>query len=364
MPAPTTAADFVDLIRKSEVVDNHRLDAYLANAHVAGRLRAGPIDLSALLIRDGILTTFQVEQLLEGKWRRFSIGSYKVLERLGAGTQGSVYLCRHERIRKLVAVKVLPASSANDPALLERFYREARALAALNHPNIVRAYDINQEGSLHFIAMEYVDGSSLEHVTKAGGPISVIRAAQYMRQAAQGLQYSHETAGIMHRGINPSDILVDRGGVVRIIDFGMARFCGGEEPVSVVKCDSAIFQSPDYMAPEQISDPDRVDIRADIYSIGATFYFCLTRYTPFQGGSVVQKLRWLQTRQPEPIRRLRPRLPEGLATLIERMMAKDPAQRPQAPQDVVDALAPYTKEPIAPPPDDEMPRLCLAASAE
>ncbi|HEV3261172.1 MAG TPA: serine/threonine-protein kinase [Gemmataceae bacterium] len=293
-----------------------------------------------MLVRDGVLTHFQAEQISQGKWRGFTIGRYKVLERLGSGRAGAVYLCEHEPTHRRVAVKVLPTALAHDSASLERFYREARALAALDHPNIVGTYDIDQDDKLHFLVMEYVDGSSLQAITEKCGPMAIIRAAHYTRQAALGLQHAHESAGIVHRDIKPGDILVDRGGGVKIIDMGLARFCHEEEAVLTTRHDDMVLGTPDYMAPEQALDPHSVDTRADIYSLGATFYFCLTRHTPFREGTVAQKLIWQQTRQPEPVRQLRSNVPGGLAALIECMMSKDPAQRPQTLQVVADVLAP------------------------
>jgi serine/threonine protein kinase len=361
MPAPTTTDEFLDLVRKSGVVDEKRLSAYLTRARAAGPLPPEPAKFAGLLVRDGILTHFQAEQVCQGKWRRFTIGKYKVLERLGAGGMGSVYLCEHKLMRRRVAVKVLPTQKADDPSSLERFYREARAVAALDHPNIVRAYDIDQDEKLHFLVMEYVDGSSLQDIIKKLGPMDVTRAAHYMRQSALGLQHAHESAGLVHRDIKPGNILVDRTGVVKILDMGLARFFHDEEDMLTKKYDENVLGTADYLAPEQALDSHGVDIRADIYSLGATFYFCLTGKTPFTEGTVAQKLIWHQTRQPKPIKQLRPEVPEALAALIERMMAKDPAQRPQSPKDVAEAVAPLTQTPIGPPPDDEMPHLSPAA---
>jgi eukaryotic-like serine/threonine-protein kinase len=368
MPAPRTADELLDLVRKSGLVDTQRLDEYLAGLRAAGPSTPQPPTLAGLLVRDGLLTNFQAEQFLVGKWRRFNVGKYRVLERLGSGRVGSVYLCEHIPSRRRVAVKVLPVTRADDPSSLERFYREARALAALDHPNIVRAYDIDQDEKLHFLVMEYVDGSSLQHITEHCGPMAVLRAAHYIRQAALGLQHAHETARIVHRDIKPADILVDRGGSVRIVDMGLALFAGEEHEAEARAAWTAhgevVLGTPDYVAPEQASNPHGVDIRADIYSLGATFYFCLTGRTPFGECTVAQQLLWHQTRRPEPVRRLRPEVPEGLAVLIERTMARTPADRPQTPQEVADALAPYTGEPIGPPPEDEMPRLSLAARGD
>src|SRR5437588_10824400 len=186
MPAPSTVDEFLDLIRKSGVVEEKRLNPYLDKARAGGKLPIDPKQLAALMIRDSILTHFQAEQILQGKWRRFTIGKYKVLERLGAGGMGSVYLCEHKLMRRRVAVKVLPTAKADDPSSLERFYREARAVAALDHPNIVRAYDIDQDEKLHFLVMEYVDGASLQEIVKRSGPLDPLRAAHYIRQSALG----------------------------------------------------------------------------------------------------------------------------------------------------------------------------------
>jgi serine/threonine protein kinase len=361
MPSPTTIEEFLDLVHKSTVADEKRLAGHLDKMRAAGQLPTDPGQFAAILVRDGLLTHFQAEQLLQGKWRRFSIGKYKVLERLGAGGMGSVYLCEHKLMRRRVALKVLPTAKAEDPSSLERFYREARAVAALDHPNIVRAYDIDQEDKLHFLVMEHVDGSSLQEVIKKAGPMDVLRACHYMRQAAMGLQHAHETAGLVHRDIKPGNILIDRNGIVKILDMGLARFFHDEDDILTKKYDENVLGTADYLAPEQALDSHSVDIRADIYSLGATFYFCLTGKTPFAEGTVAQKLIWHQTRQPKPLKTIRPEIPEGVAAIVERMMAKDVGQRYQMPQQVADALAQWTLTPIAPPPELEMPQFSLAA---
>src|SRR5438552_924671 len=208
MPAPGTVDEFLDLIRKSGVVEEKRLSPYLEKLRAAGKVPTDPGKMARLLIDNSILTHFQAEQLLQGKWRRFTIGKYKVLERLGSGGMGSVYLCEHKLMRRRVAVKVLPTAKAAEPSSLERFYREARAVASLDHPNIVRAYDIDQDDKLHFLVMEYVDGASLQEIVKRSGPLDPIRASHYIRQAAMGLQHAHESAGLVHRDIKPGNILV------------------------------------------------------------------------------------------------------------------------------------------------------------
>src|SRR6516225_2698381 len=352
MAAPTTIEEFLDLVRKSGVVDEKRLDVYWEQLRAAAPLPADLGKLAGTFVRDGLLTHFQAEQFLQGKWRRFTIGKYKVLERIGSGGMGSVYLCEHKLMRRRVAVKVLPTAKAEDTSSLERFYREARAVAALDHVNIVRAYDIDQDDKLHFLVMEYVDGSSLQEMVKRGGPMDPIRAAHYIRQAAHGLQHAHETAGLVHRDIKPGNILVDRSGIVKVLDMGLARFFHDEEDILTKKYDENVLGTADYLAPEQALDSHGVDIRADIYSLGATFYFCLTGRTPFAEGTIAQKLIWHQTRQPKAIRGLRTEVPDEVVAIVDKMMAKEAGQRYQTPKEVMEALEPFTQTPIPPPPTD------------
>jgi len=361
MPAPATVNEFLDLVRKSGVLDDKRLEAYAQKLQTANSMPADPAKVAGVMVRDGLLTTFQGEQILQGKWRRFTIGKYRVLERIGSGGMGSVYLCEHKVMRRRVAVKVLPTAKASDPSSLERFYREARAVAALDHANIVHAYDIDQDENLHFLVMEYVDGASLQEMVKRTGPMDPLRVAHYMRQAALGLGHAFER-GLIHRDIKPGNLLVDRLGTLKVLDMGLARFFNDEEDILTKKYDESVLGTADYLAPEQAVDSHDVDVRADIYSLGATFYFVLTGKTPFGDGTVAQKLIWHQSRQPKPLSAVRADVPAGLAAIIQKMMAKEPDQRYQTPQEVADALTPWTEKPIPPPPEAEMPRLSPALS--
>lgn len=360
MPAPVNCDELIELIRKSGVADEKRLDVQLQELGKQRAFPKEPKQLAAVLIRESVLTRFQAEQLLLGKWRRFSIGKYKVLERLGSGGMGSVYLCEHKLMRRRVAVKVLPTAKANDEASLQRFYREARAVAALDHPNIVHAYDIDQDENLHFLVMEYVDGASLQEIVRKSGALEPVRASHYIRQTCLGLAHAH-AAGLVHRDIKPANLLVDRTGTLKILDMGLARFFNDTEDILTKKYDENVLGTADYLAPEQAVDSHEADTRADIYSLGATFYFMLTGRTPFEEGTVAQKLLWHQTRQPKPIRDFAPNVPQQLQAIVEKMMAKAPEDRYQHPIEVSDALAEWTDSPIAPPTDNEMPKLSPAA---
>src|SRR5262245_44825716 len=253
MPAPATVDEFLDLLRKSAVVEEKNLQECLRQLRAAGSVPNAPGTLASSLARVGLLSHFQSEQLLRGRWRGFNIGRYRILEVLGSGGMGNVFLGEHSHMHRLVAIKVLPAELAKNPSTLQRFYREARAGAALDHPNITRAYDIDHDERLHFMAMEYVDGSTLQVIVKRFGPLSPVRAAHYVRQAALGLQHAHE-AGLVHRDIKPGNLMLDRGGTVKILDMGLARFLHDTEDNLTRKYDETVLGTADYFSPEQSID--------------------------------------------------------------------------------------------------------------
>ena len=197
---------------------------------------------------------------------------------------GQVYLAEHARMRRLVALKVLPVFSSDDHVARERFFREARAAGTLDHPNIVRVFDLCQEGKLLYLVMEYVEGVSLQAVVGRYGPMPVEAACHYARQVAFGLQHAHEL-GFVHRDIKPANLLVDRLGVAKILDLGLVRSEADREAGLTKQLDNRILGTADYVAPEQAMDSSEVDIRADIYSLGATLYFLLAGRTAVPGGA-------------------------------------------------------------------------------
>lgn len=362
MAVPRTNEAFLELVRQSGLIESERLDAYLEQRLAVGVLPSEPKELAPVLIREGLLTRFQAHELLQGKFRGFTFGNkYKVLERLGCGRNSNVFLCEQLSMRRKVVLKILPLAKAENPVALARFDREARAAGALQHPNIVHTYDNGQEKDLHFIVMEYVDGSSLEEIVQKHGPMAIDRAADYMRQTATGLQHIHQT-GLIHRDIKPANLLLDRQGVVKILDLGLARFFHDHKDVLTQQYDPrSILGTADYLSPEQAFHGHGVDTRTDVYSLGATFYFLLAGRPPFPGKAVAQKLLHHLTKEPVPLRTLRPEVPKGLAAVVEQMMAKDREQRYQDAAAVVAALTAWTGAAIASPPAQEMPKLSPAA---
>jgi serine/threonine protein kinase len=360
MPVPGNATDYLECIRKSGLVSDDRLNAELDRQRSEGEFSANLDELANSLIDAGLLTKFQTKQLKLGRYKRFMVaGKYKLLELIGVGGMGAVYLCEHVFMKRVVAVKVLPLEKLSDPSNLERFYREARAVAALDHPNIVRAHDIDKADNLHFLVMEYVDGASMQELVARFGQVDYIRAAHYVAQSAVGLHHANEL-GMVHRDIKPGNLLLDRSGVIKILDMGLARFFNDKNDNLTAKYDDkCVLGTADYLAPEQALS-NVVDIRADIYALGGTFYFMLTGQSPVPEGTIAQKLVFHQTEHPKPVTEFRDDVPEELLAVLERMMRKDPNERYQTPLEVAEALAPWTSEAIAPPPDHEMPDLCPA----
>jgi serine/threonine protein kinase len=359
MPAPTSIDEFLELGCRSGLFDKTAMEACCSQLK-QDPSQSTPQQLAEALVRAGMLTNFQAEKLLSGRWRGFQIsGKYRLLERLGAGGMGAVYLCEHILMGRRVALKVLPIAQAEDPAALARFYREAKAVARLDHPNIVRAHDIDREDKLHFLVLEFIDGVNLHEFVKKNGTLTPVRAAHYIRQAALGLQHAHE-AGLVHRDIKPGNLLLDRQGVIKLLDMGLARFFDDDGGVFAKTYEQGYsIGTADYMAPEQTLEY-RVDVRADIYSLGGTLYYLLVGKSPFQDGTMPQKMIWHQVRQPKPVRILRPDVPEELARILDKMIAKEAERRYQTPVEVAEALAACVPDALPPPAAEEMPPLISA----
>ncbi len=367
MPAPTTVPEFLDLVRRSQLLADTKVDEFIHRHRALGTMPQSTDQVASLLVREAQLTFFQAKQIKLGRYKRFTIGSkYRLLELIGAGGMGAVYLCEHTLMRRLVALKVLPVEKLEDESNKERFYREARAVAALDHPNIVRAYDIDTFEKLHFLVMEYVDGASLQEVVaryildkKLFDPI---RTAHYIAQAAVGMQHAHEL-GMVHRDIKPGNLLLDRSGVIKVLDMGLARFFHKSQDSVTEKYDqNCVLGTADYLAPEQAVS-NIVDIRADIYALGGTFYFMLTGHTPFPDGTIAAKLVAHQTREPSPVESFRSDVPSGLLAVLRKMMARSLTDRYQQPFEVVDALSEWSEIPIALPLSREMPIHCPLVQA-
>lgn len=361
MATPTKGTELLDLVRKSGLLEQPRIDGYVTSLQQEGLVEEDPARLASRMVKDGLITIFQARQMLRGRYRGFFLGKYKVLEPIGSGGMADVYLCEHVAMKHKVAIKILPIEKLKDPSLLGRFKREAQAIASLNHPNVVRAFDLDNEGNLHYLVTEYVDGCNLQDFVKKNGPMAYERAANYIAHAAAGLQHIQE-AELVHRDIKPGNLLLDRGGVVKLLDLGLARFNDIERQDNLTRDfdDGRVLGTADYIAPEQGIKGSDVDIRADIYSLGATFYFLLKGEAPFEGATVTQKLLFHQIKEPPP---LPDHIPPDMVETIKLMMAKKPSERIQTPGEVIDRLIPYITDPV-PPDEAEMPPRSAALGSQ
>jgi len=306
---------------------------------------AEPRRLAHELIQRGWLTPYQINQLFLGKGSQLVLGSYVILERLGEGGMGQVFKARHQNLGRLAAIKIIRQDRLSNPVAVLRFRREIQAVAHLSHPNVVIAFDADQVGDIHYFSMEYVEGTDLGRLLKTQGPLPIEAAREYLRQAALGLQHAHER-GLIHRDIKPSNLLLAKpqpgqpAGVVKVLDLGLARL---ERPMdgdlsSSLSNDGQLMGTPDFIAPEQARNSHKIDARADLYSLGCTFYYLVTGQVPFQSDTATEKLykHWFE--EARPIEQLRPEAAGVLAAVIRRLMAKRPEDRYQNAAAVISAL--------------------------
>ncbi|MEJ5342215.1 MAG: serine/threonine-protein kinase [Thermogutta sp.] len=333
-----TVEQFLDLLKRSQLVETDQLQKVVKQwLPPEGSSSLTAEELAEKLVEAGLLTRWQAGKLLEGRYKGFFLGKYKLLDHLGTGGMSSVYLAEHVLMQRRVAIKVLPKHRVNDASYLARFHREAKAAAALDHPNIVRAYDVDSDGTNHYLVMEYVEGQDLQRMVREKGPLPPHMAAEYIRQAAEGLHHAHQ-AGLIHRDIKPANLLVDKKGVVKLLDLGLARFSDDDRASLTLAYDENVLGTADYLAPEQAIDSHRVDLRADIYSLGCTLYFLLTGHPPFPEGTLAQRVMKHQREMPPDIRNERPDVPDDLVAICMKMMAKKPSARYQSAAQVADAL--------------------------
>lgn len=309
------------------------------------------------------------------------IREYQLLEKLGEGGMGVVYRAWHTKLKRVVALKILSKRSMANQRAVARFEREMEALGRGEHPNVVRAIDAGEEDGTQFLAMEYIDGLDLSQLARRCGPLPIADACELIRQAAQGLQYVHEH-GLVHRDIKPSNLILTGVGsqrpalsadsaasdsgprlstpVVKILDFGLALLQGRDnEDADELTGVGQVMGTLDYMAPEQGSASHDVDIRADIYSLGATLYMLLCGRAPFADekyDTPLKKWRALSVEAVRPIRERRPEIPKMLAAVLHRMLDSEPQKRFAAPADVAAALTPFATA-------SDLPSLMIRAEA-
>lgn len=340
-----TSESFLELLEKSKLLSAEKLAAVRSIAQEIDS--KDPRALAKTLVLQDILTRWQAAHLLAGR-SSFYIGKYKLIDQIGRGGMGGVFLVEHTMMNRTAALKVISRQLGKDPAALERFLTEARAIAALDHTNIAHAYDVDKEGERYYLVMEYIEGHDLQRMVEDEGPLDCEQAVDFIRQAAEGLAHAHGR-NMIHCDIKPANLLVNRQGVVKILDMGMARLVGRGQNGS--DSNERLQGTVDYMAPEQAMDSPNLDHRVDIYSLGCTLYFVLTGKAPFPEGSIHERLLKHQTQEPRAIGELRPEVPNDLVEICRKMMAKEPADRYQSAEELSQVLGAWR-----PPPTQKLKR--------
>jgi serine/threonine protein kinase len=297
------------------------------------------------LIREGVLTRFQARQLKAGA-TSFHVDKYIVVDCLGRGGNSIVYKARHMHMpQRYVALKTLDHKDihhGDEP--LQRFRREIEIVTRLDHPNIVRAYDVIRTRTQLYLVLEFVEGKDLGSFVKQRGRLPVDEAVDYVVQAAQGLAYAHKQ-GIIHRDLKPGNLLLTGDGVVKIADLGLARVYGTglDKEDEGLTTEGTCLGTPEFMPPEQAEDSSKADPRSDLYSLGATLFHLLTGDMPVTGSSVMHRIQRLLLSPPKPLMEVRPDVPGPVAVMVDRLRARNPALRPATAEEVIAALRPFVR---------------------
>ncbi|HEV3167219.1 MAG TPA: serine/threonine-protein kinase, partial [Isosphaeraceae bacterium] len=326
----STKGEFFRLLKRSELLSTE--ERVQARDICQGLKDAAHV--ADALVKRNLLTEWQAAQLLLGR-TQFHLGKYKLLKFRGRGAMGIVFKAQHPDFDRSVAIKVLPKSIVDRPRSVARFLREIRSTAALNHPNLVVAYDADVIDGTYCLIMEYVTGRSLKVLLQQFGRLPPMWACDCVRQAALALQHIHE-CGLVHRDVKPSNLLVttippEQRPVVKLLDIGLARFVSEAEEEGGLTRAGQIVGTGNYMAPEQVTDARKADIRADIYGLGVTFFELLTGTPPLAGQTLVQTYMNRLRTEPPRLSSLCPNVPRGLDAVVAKMLMRDVAERYQSP---------------------------------
>ena len=318
--------------------ENLLSDAVIANAKdVQAKMRELgllPKPLGMVLLELGSIDAAAFKRFGDAVQRvkeAFRIPGFKLLEKLGRGSMGTVYKARQLGLDRIVAIKVLSRNLARNEGFVRRFLKEARVVGRLNHPHVVQGFDAGEAGGDYYFAMEFCDGPTVLSLLKRGGAMDESRAVKIVTQVAEALEHAHEE-GLVHRDVKPDNIMIVEGGVAKLCDLGLAKDVSIE---SGSTAEGAALGTPNYISPEQARGETLVDIRSDIYSLGATFYHLLTGVPPFEGSNPAVTMVKHLNEPPLPPRKLRPELSGAVEKIVLKMLAKDPRDRYQTPSSLL-----------------------------
>jgi serine/threonine protein kinase len=323
---PPTVDGFLKSVLRSGLLDRKTLQSLLRSVPLDRR--NDPEAVAEHLVRAGRITRFQSRKLLTGATLGLVLGPFHVLAPIAKGGMGTVYLARDTRSGLLVALKVLPPKRAREEErLLARFRREMEMCQRVSHPHLAWTYEVGKSQGVYYIAMEYIPGRNLFRLVHEDGPVPVPRLARLFSEVCLALDHAHNQ-GLIHRDLKPSNIIVTPNDHAKVLDLGLALMEGeiqGER--EVIGGEGYVVGTMDYIAPEQTTDPSRVDARCDVYALGCTLYFAVTGRPPFPGGTPKDKIKRHRGEDPTPIPQLNPDVPPAFIGLVRQMMTKDPAER-------------------------------------
>ena len=345
-PVPETIEDLTTCLIQSGLFSQEELRAILDE--IANSPRANDaLTLARRLVERQHLTCFQATEVCHGRVDTLLLGDYVLVDEIGRGGMGRVYKAHHLRMDRHAAVKILAPHLFDEPGSVERFRRETRAIARVSHPHVVTAYDARAHADTQYLVMEFIDGTTLTSLVQSQGPLSPGQTVECLRQAARGLAAAH-AQGVIHRDVKPSNLLISHDGVVKVTDLGLARFLIAGDGDDDLTETGQILGTLDYISPEQAHDLGVADERSDVYSLGWTLFHLLTGEAPFAGESRLGKL---IAHRDAPIPSLTDRLPDvppELDRLFQRMVSKQPDDRPTTMQEVVTAFEQMPRDPSDP----------------
>lgn len=330
---------FVWDLRRSALIDRGQLDQ-LVSEFLKRNPRAEAPALADYLVQQGTLTPFQAERILGGKSAGLVLGPYVLLDAIGQGSMGQVFKASSKNDNGLYAVKVLPRRSMWNVRLARR---QVRSFGQFQHPAVVPFVDVGTAGGLHYLSWPLAEGHTLEATVQQAGRLTAAQVAEVGAQVAQGMYTAHQNS-IFHGLLKPSNIMLGSDGQARILDFGIGSLLvenDGESLVDTMSTANTLTSGLDCTSPESVMDPTNRTPAGDQYSLGCTLYFCLTGRVPFPEGSAVEKMMAHQTKEPPAVREFAPDCPDGLAAVVERLMAKKPDDRYSGMDEVTEALEPY-----------------------
>ena len=347
--------DLCDLLARSRLQTAAAVQAIARRWQTVARNPSRPDDFAAWLVANQYLTEYQASVLQTGQADHFFFGDLKLLDRVGKGRMAGVYKAADPKGR-VVAIKVLPPSKSRDPQTLARFRREARLAMRLNHHSVVRTFHCGEQQGLHYLVMEFLEGETLEALLAERGPLPPKEAVRIAFLALLGLQHIHEL-GMVHRDLKPGNLMLCPApsalentlrSMVKVLDIGLGRTLfdpASRDAAGDLTAAGSMLGTPDYLAPEQARDASRVDIRADIYSLGCTLYHLLAGKAPFADDNLVRQMLRHATEPPRPLQELNPEVPPALNQIVATMLAKDPAQRHATPGRAAEALKAFLATP-------------------